>query len=176
MTSWDRLLADPWFPFEGHLTVKVLAPPVVPEPARAGERADDCDTCARRDEEFIWTDQVWALRGVRDTSLPGVVLLVTRDHHDSFSDLPDPLLAALGPMTARVERALLSLPDVGRVHVCRWGDGSAHFHQWFLPRPLGAMQMRGSMLPMWLDLMEPLPAPQVDAALAVIAAAMSEGP
>ena len=37
----------------------------------------------------------------------------------------------------RVERAVLALGDVGRVHLYRWGDGGAHFHVWFVPRPLG---------------------------------------
>jgi len=175
MTALDELLADPWFPFQGQLSVKPLEPPVVPEPARLGEGAQDCLSCARPDDDYVWASPDWAVLGYRQTPLPGVVLLVTRDHYDSYADLPDRLLAEVGPMTARVERAVLSTGGVARVHVYRWGDGSAHFHQWFMPRPLGALQLRGSMLPMWLDLLPPLPADEVDGALAAVSAAMRAG-
>lgn len=128
------------------MRVKALEPLLVPEPARSGESADDCVSCARPRQEFVWANQDWALQAAGETSLPGVVLLVTRGDYDSYADLPDRLATQLGPMTARAERAL--------------------------PRPLGAIQLRGSTLTMWLDLLPVLPAPQVDAALAVIAQAM----
>ncbi len=41
-------------------------------------------------------------------------------------------------MTVRLERAIRSLDGVARVHVNRWGDGSAHLHLWFLARPYRA--------------------------------------
>ena len=175
MTPLDELVADPWFPFHGQIAVKPLQAPLVPEPARSAESAADCATCARPESEILWADADWAVQAYRDSPFPGVVLLVTRGHYDSYADLPQRLLAQLGPMTARVERAVLSVGDVARVHVCRWGDGSAHFHQWFLPRPLGALQLRGSMLPMWMDLLPVLPADAVDAALATISASMRAG-
>jgi diadenosine tetraphosphate (Ap4A) HIT family hydrolase len=175
VTRLDDLFADPWFPFTGDIRVKDLEPPQIPEPARAGETAQGCRGCERKDADFVWCNQDWALQADRESSFPGVVLLVTRAHYDSFADLPDHLLVELGPMTARVERAVLSMGDVARVHVLRWGDGSGHFHLWFMPRPLGAMQLRGSMFPMWLDLLEPLPTEAIDAALATIASAMRAG-
>jgi hypothetical protein len=52
-----------------------------------------------------------------------------------------------------VEWAVLSLGNVGRVHVNRWGDGGAHFHVWFLPRPLGMLEARNMMLPLWQDVL-----------------------
>ena len=99
----------------------------------------------------------------RPTSRPsslGLVLLETRDHYDSFADMPDDLLAELGPLTARIERAILGLGGIARVHVLRYGDGGEHFHLWFMPRPLGALQMRGSMLPVWMDVLPKLPEAQ----------------
>jgi diadenosine tetraphosphate (Ap4A) HIT family hydrolase len=175
VTPLHELIDDPWFPFEGEIVVKALQPAVVPEPPRSGVVADDCSLCTDPDAGFVWANADWRLRADRDTPCPGVVLLVPRDHYDSYADLPATLLAELGPMTARVERAVLSIGDVARVHVCRWGDGSAHFHQWFLPRPLGALQLRGSMLPMWMDLLPVLPAAEIDSALELIAAAMRAG-
>ena len=53
----------------------------------------------------------------------------------------------------RVERAILALGDVGRVHLYRWGDGGAHFHVWFMPRPLGMLEASGMMLPLWEDVL-----------------------
>jgi diadenosine tetraphosphate (Ap4A) HIT family hydrolase len=175
MTSLEELVADPWFPFEGAISVKALQDRVVPEPARAGHAAADCAVCARPESDYIWANADWALRPDRDTPFPGVALLLTRGHYDSYADLPESLLGQIGAMTARVEKAVLSIGDVAGVHVCRWGDGSAHFHQWFLPRPLGAPQLRGSMLPMRMDLLTVLPADAIDAALATIWAAMRAG-
>ena len=82
--------------------------------------------------------------------------------------------AELGPLTARIERAILSLGGIARVHVLRYGDGGEHFHLWFLPRPLGALQLRGSMLPVWMDVMPKIPEAQAKAAVDRIAAALDE--
>jgi diadenosine tetraphosphate (Ap4A) HIT family hydrolase len=169
-----ELLEDPWFPFTGDVRVKALLAPQVPEPPRH-DLLGDCSECARHDDTYVWTDTHWRLTAYRPTPLPGIVLLVSREHFDSYADLPDHLLAEIGPMTARIERAILGLGGIARVHVARWGDGGAHFHQWFLPRPLGALQMRGSMLAMWLDIMSPVPDAEADEALAQIATALRGG-
>src|SRR5262245_43650277 len=78
-------------------------------------------------------------------------------HADSFSDLADAVAADFGRVAARVERAVLSLDDVARVHLYRWGDGGARFHVWFLPRPLGMLEARGMMLPVWEDVLPTCP-------------------
>lgn len=157
MTPLEELIADPWFPFVGDLRVKSLEPPVVPEPPRDGEQQADCTSCARSDEDYLWVDDNWRVSPLVPTPVPGIVLLQTRGHVDSLIDMPASLLAELGPMSARIERAQLGLGNVARVHICKWGDGGAHFHLWFLPRPLGVLQLRGSMLPMWMDLMPDIP-------------------
>ena len=54
---------------------------------------------------------------------------------------------------ARLERAILSRGDVGRVHLYRWGDGGSHFHAWLMPRPLGMLEASGMMLPLWEDVL-----------------------
>ena len=59
--------------------------------------------------------------------------------------------ADFGRVVARVERAILSLGDIARVHLYRWGDGGAHFHVWLIPRPLGMVEAAGMMLPIWED-------------------------
>jgi hypothetical protein len=73
---------------------------------------------------------------------------------------------------ARVERAILSLGDVARVHVYRYGDGGAHFHVWLLPRPLGMVEAAGMMLPVWEDVLPNVPDDELRAAAERVAAAM----
>jgi diadenosine tetraphosphate (Ap4A) HIT family hydrolase len=87
------------------------------------------------------------------TSLPGTVWLTTRVHVDSFLDLPPDLAAGFGVLAGRIEKAILGLGDVGRVHLYRWGDGGAHFHVWFIPRPLGMLEASKMMLPLWEEVL-----------------------
>ena len=92
----------------------------------------------------------------RPTGLPMVLILESRSHLD-LGDLPNLLAAELGVMTVRLERAIRSLDGVARVHVNRWGDGSAHLHMWFLARPYGRLQLRGTFLSLWDDILPPDP-------------------
>jgi hypothetical protein len=39
------------------------------------------------------------------------------------------------------------------VHLYRWGDGGAHFHVWFIPRPLGMLEASKMMLPLWEEVL-----------------------
>lgn len=168
-----ELLPDTWFAFEGSdVRIKALDERVVPEPDRHGERGENCGACARPDSDYLWTNEHWRVRPYLPTPIAGIVLLESRAHHDSYSDLTPDLLAEVGPMTKKIEDAVLAMGDVGRVHMVRWGDGGEHFHFWFMPRPLGALQLRGSMLPVWMDVLADLPDEEARAALAKIASAL----
>jgi diadenosine tetraphosphate (Ap4A) HIT family hydrolase len=169
----DELIADSRFPFAGTISVKPLDAPVVPEPDLAGVDPATCFSCGRPDTDYVWTDDRWRLVAPQPSQLRGMVVLETRGHYDSFADLPPELLSDFGPVTARVERALLGLGGIARVHVNRWGDGGAHFHVWFMPRPLGMLQLRGSMLPMWLDLLPDLPEEEAGSVLRELGAALA---
>ncbi len=164
------------FPFEGDLRVRVLAAPELPEPARQGEAgAEDCDQCARPDTDFLWTDEHWRLSGPGEPAgLPAMVLLQPRAHHD-LTDLPAGRAAELGPMLQRVERAVLSLGGIARVHVNKWGDGAAHLHLWLIARPEGMMQLRGACLPLWDDVLPKAGADDWARTGRLIAAAMAAG-
>jgi diadenosine tetraphosphate (Ap4A) HIT family hydrolase len=83
----------------------------------------------------------------------GAVWLASRSHVDSFCDLPPDAASTFVDVVARVERGILSLGDVARVHLYRWGDGAAHFHVWLIPRPLGMLEAKGMMLPLWEDVL-----------------------
>ncbi len=67
--------------------------------------------------------------------------------HADVHDLPRPLVDGLGTMIWRMEAALTGLGDVGRAQPARWGDGAERLHLWFLVRPEGRAQTRGSFLP-----------------------------
>jgi diadenosine tetraphosphate (Ap4A) HIT family hydrolase len=146
------------FPFEGDLLIKVLDAPELPEPPRDGEDgAATCSQCARPDGDYVWTDEHWRVAMPAEAAaLPALVLLQPRGHHD-LADLPPERAAELGPMLQRVERAVTALGGIGRVHQNRWGDGGAHLHFWLVARPAGMMQLRGTCLPIWDDLLPKVP-------------------
>jgi hypothetical protein len=109
----------------------------------------------------------------RPTGLPMVLILECRSHLD-LGDLPNLLAAELGVMTVRLERAIRTLDEVARVHVNRWGDGSAHLHMWFLARPYGRLQLRGTFLSLWDDILPVIPEQQWRGNLALVAAWLAE--
>jgi diadenosine tetraphosphate (Ap4A) HIT family hydrolase len=141
-------------PYQEPLVAREPGPRQVPEPPRRGEPGGPpCAICGGKTTPAVWSDENWTLHPPVGGSLPGAVWLASRVHADSFSDLPEELQADFGHVTANVERAILALGDVGRVHLYRWGDGGAHFHVWFLPRPLGMLEATGMMLPLWEDVL-----------------------
>jgi diadenosine tetraphosphate (Ap4A) HIT family hydrolase len=123
------------FPFEGEMRPRELLAPITREPPRLGAGGFDCVRCEGPDEDYLWTTDRWRLRELGPTGLPVVLMLEPRGHLAEPGDLPEQLAAELGVLLARVERAVRSVPGVGRVHVCRWGDGGEHLNWWFLARP-----------------------------------------
>ncbi|MGK5673818.1 hypothetical protein ACSNOB_13375 [Micromonospora sp. URMC 106] len=164
----------PSFPFEGDLRVKRLDDPVPVEPPRKGEGHRECTACNAPDDAYIWVGERWRVRAMdRPTGLPMVLILESRSHLD-LGDLPNLLAAELGVMTVRLERAIRSLDGVARVHVNRWGDGSAHLHMWFLARPYGQLQLRGTFLSLWDSILPPISEAQWRENLALVAAWLAE--
>jgi diadenosine tetraphosphate (Ap4A) HIT family hydrolase len=155
--STKPLTGNELWPFDADLETRPLEPPIVPEPARWGVDGVDCRSCEPDPTLDAWHDERWLVRiPAEPTGLPIVAILLSRAHHD-LETLPGELTAELGPMIQRVARAIGRLDDVGRVHVNRWGDGSEHFHVWFLPRPKGMWQLRGALLAAWDDLLPKVP-------------------
>ncbi len=147
----------PTFPFVGAFAIRRLDPPVEIEPDREGEHPSTCTSCGTSDDDgYIWVDERWRVRALpRPSGLPAALVLETRSHLD-LGDLSNLLATELGILTVRLERAMRSLDGVARVHVYRWGDGSAHLHVWFLARPYGQLQLRGTFLPLWDDVLPPI--------------------
>jgi hypothetical protein len=151
------ILESEIFPFETDgLRAKAFQPPVIPEPPRAGESGKPCHRCGRTDD-VLWENDRWMLTPSQITSLPFSGMLESRDHLD-FGELDSGMAAEMGQLIVACERAARSLDGVGRVHVYVWGDGSSHAHVWFLARPAGLLQLRGSSLADWTDLLPPRPA------------------
>ncbi len=170
----EALEHDDLFPFEGEIRLKPMAPPILPEPTRRGAGGADCWNCSDQATAVLWSDERWMVRhGDAPSGLPAVVTLIPRQHHD-VDDLPAQLATELGMMISRVSRAIGRIPGVGRVHFSRWGDGSEHFHLWFLARPRGQWQMRGAMLAAWDDILPKLPEAEWRANLQVIADGLRE--
>lgn len=173
--SAEPVLGGPFFPFEGDIRVRPLDEPVVPEPPRRGEPGGQpCPACTDREKNLVWRNDLWRLHaGFEPTGLPMVAVLNSIEH-TTLHDMPAPLAASLGTMIQRVVRAISTIKGVGRVHFHRYGDGSEHFHMWFLARPLGMMQLRGPMLAVWDDLLPHVPDDEFQANLRTIAAALDQ--
>jgi len=154
----SRLTAWEIFPFESDgLRVVPLKKPELPESSRRGEDGLPCDSCESIGRGEVWHDSRWRLITFSEPSgAPLVMMLLPKDHFD-LTDLPDDLAGELGRLVVHVARAIESLPHVARAHVSRWGDGGAHLHVFFLARPEGFVQLRGTCLAIWDDLLSPTP-------------------
>ncbi len=160
-------------PYEEPLVVRAPGARVLPEPPRRGEPGGEpCGICAGQTTSAVWSDDNWSLHPPIGGSLPGAVWLASKKHVDSFKDLPEDAAADFGRVIGDVERGILSLGDVGRVHLYRWGDGAAHFHVWMLPRPLGMLEAHGMMLPLWEDALPNVSDDELRAAAEKVALAM----
>ena len=127
---------------------------------------------AKRSGSF-WVNERWRLWSFdKPTGLPLIVLLEPREHYAEPGDLPEDVAADLGVMLARIERAIRGLGELGRVHVCRWGDGGEHLHGWFLARPARLPQLIGSFAAIWDDILPPVPEDVWRADLQALAAAL----
>jgi len=161
------------FPFDGEMRPRVLRPPEEVERPRFGEGGVDCGRCAAPDESYLWTNENWRLWAFdKPTGLPFVVLLESRAHYGEPGDLPDELAADLGVLVCRIEREIRALGHIGRVHVCRWGDGGEHLHWWFMARPARIPQLIGSFAAIWDDILPPVPEEIWRADLAALADAL----
>jgi len=160
------------WPFEGDVRPRELGPPVEREAPRAGEGGVDCYRCGQPDDAYLWTNDTWRLVAPPRNGLPVVVLLEPRAHCD-FGSIPDELVSEIGPMLVRVEAAVRAVAHVGRVHVCRWGDGSEHLHWWFMGRPERLPQVIGTLAAIWDDVLPPTPDDVWEENLAAVVGALA---
>jgi diadenosine tetraphosphate (Ap4A) HIT family hydrolase len=146
------------WPFDGAVRPRALLPPLPEEPPRHGAGGVGCWACATPDRDFLWTSERWrAAPPAIEYALPLMLLLYPREHYAEPGDLPDDLAAELGVLLARIERAVRSVGEIGRVHVCRYGDGSEHLHWWFIARPARLPQVKTSLVTIWDEVLPLLP-------------------
>ncbi len=154
--DWDIF---PWTVVDGKVAPRTLPAPS-DEPARWGESPDKpCGACADGfdPEQVVWDDEQWVLtHHGAPSGLPLVLTLHTREHLD-LGHLDDDLASQLGRITNRLVRIMEHLPEIGRVHVSRWGDGGSHFHLWFVARTARLTHVLGSPAVDWDDIIPPGP-------------------
>lgn len=175
---WNSAEWQTW-PFDGDLTVRKLQPPVSEEPARHGAGGDGCRQCEKAGlsnpyEYVAWRDGI-AMLGAPfgGTSLPFLAFLMPRRHAD-LADLTSEEARRMGELQASLERAVTDVLDVPRVHLCRWGDGSEHLHWWVYGRPTGVLQLRGTFLSHWDDLLPSRDPAALRADLDLVASRLAE--
>jgi diadenosine tetraphosphate (Ap4A) HIT family hydrolase len=171
--SLSRITAWEIFPFEPDgLRVVPLKRPELPESPRRGEDGLACGACAGTGEGKVWEDDRWRLIAFSQPSgTPLVLMLQPKDHYD-LTDLPDDLAGELGRLVVHTARAVESMTHIARAHVSRWGDGGAHLHIFFFARPEGFIQLRGTCLAIWDDLLPPTPRDVRDADATSVARAL----
>ena len=109
------------------------------------------------------------------TGLPVIVLVEPREHFAGPADLPEELAREMGVMLGRVERAVLAVGGIGKVHIGRWGEGAEHLHWWFIARPEGQAQMRSSFAEIWDEVLPPTPREIWEDNLARVVRALEDG-
>lgn len=150
----------PIFPFDTDgLRMQEVRDPELPEPPRDGEDGPEgCWRCTGGGGgDVVWEDEHWLLTMTLEPQSVPSLTLHPRAHLD-FHDLTDELGAELGVLLVRAQRALASIAGVGRVHVYKWGDGSAHLHVFVVARPAGMIQLKGMYLTTWMFALPALPA------------------
>ena len=163
--EWDIF---PWEVVDGELRAKVVPRPTPAEPQRDGAGGLDCFNCrGDGDAVRIWENDRWKVtRLPQPGGMPLVLWLSSREHLD-YPDMDDALAGEYGRISVWLTRIMSRLPHVGRVHVCRWGDGSEHLHVWFVARPSRLPGIKGSLALVWDEM---LPAAPEDVWLADAAA------
>ena len=167
MVSWEV------FPFERDgLTPRPLTQYAVPEPDRR-KAPEACGTCKAlgREDLVLHTGERLAVVRPGGCNLPFVANVVSR-HHEVLDDLDDDGHVELGRLIGRTYQALRALDDVGNVHVCKWENGGGHLSVALLARPLGVLQLRGSNLTVWADMLPATPEDELAARAEQVRAAL----
>ena len=168
MADWEV------FPFEREgLRARPLTEYADPEPDRR-KPPEECKTCAAlgRDDLVLHTGERLAVIRPGGTSLPFVANVVSRTH-ELLDDLDDDGHVELGRLVARTYAAVQALDGVGNVHITKWENGTGHFSMNVMARPRGVLQLRGSNLPVWADMLPNIPQAEYDARAEVVRAALA---
>ena len=168
--EWDIF---PWEQVDGTWQPKVLRPPVAAEEPRRGEGGKPCACRDGAPEHAIWRNERWVVTTTeKPVGMPLMLFLYPREHLD-FEEMDDDLASEFGRVTSWLHRIMAHLPNIGRVHVCKWGDGGAHMHVWFIARTARLPHVLGSMAVEWNEMLPPVPEDVWRADLKHVAARMA---
>lgn len=158
--DWEKW---PSWPFAGNLTPRALDAPADDEPLRRGAGGIDCHACAAAADPgadpwtLWWDDTAMLVLPEHGAAVPFAAFLMPLGHSD-LAGLPDATAARMGLLLTAIERAVIDVLAVPRIQAMRWGDGGEHLHWWLLGRPTGALQLRGTFLSHWDDILPLAPA------------------
>ncbi len=150
MTRWDV------FPYES-VTVAPLTELELPEP-RGDTSAEGCRVCRGQDDTAhrLWSGESFFVARRSSTSLLFWAIVAPRTHR-TLDQLDGDELAEMGHVLGRTFRAVETLDGVGRVHITKWENNTGHLLWNVLARPEGVLQLRGSNLPAWADMLPDVP-------------------
>lgn len=161
------------WPWTGELSPKALDAPVDVEPARRGAGGVECGQCAGAaslDPGYVvWHDDLFFLGlPFEPRGLPFALFLMPRRHAE-LATLTVNEAARQGELLAAIDASAQAVLDVPRIQVALWGDGSEHLHWWLYARPTGMLQLRGTFLSHWDDLLPAAPAAEFRADQVLVA-------
>ncbi len=143
------------WPWDEGYVVRTLDGPT-DEPLRGGAGGVDCLVCGANDDpgdHVIWWDETaMVIRKIEGSPLPFMAFLMPRRHAD-LGTLTESEAARMGVLLTLIERSVTEVLDVPRIHASRWGDGGEHLHWWLYGRPRGVLQLRGTFLALWEDIL-----------------------
>ena len=171
MVEWEV------FPFEREgLRPRELVDYADPEPDRR-QAPEKCKTCLAlgRDDLVLHTGERLAVIRPGGTNLPFAANVVARAH-ETLDDLDDDGHVEMGRLVSRTYLAIKALEGIGNVHINKWENGAGHLSVTLLARPLGVLQLRGSNLPAWADMLPPTPSDELDARASRVRAALAGDP
>lgn len=150
MTRWDV------FPYES-VTVAPLTELELPEPL-GDTSPEGCKVCRGREDTtlVLWSSENFAVARRASTSLLFWATVFSRSHR-TLDELDADELAEMGQVLGQAFRAVSALDGVGRVHITKWENNTGHLLWNLLARPEGVLQLRGSNLPAWADLLPDVP-------------------
>jgi hypothetical protein len=168
MADWEV------FPFEREgLRARPLEEYAVPEPDRR-KAPEDCKTCTALGRDDLVLHRGSRLGVIRPGGCNLVfVANVVSLSHEMLDDLDDEGHVELGRLVGRTYAAMKALDGVGNVHVNKWENGTGHLSVTLLARPEGVLQLRGSNLAAWADMLPPTPADELDARAVLVREALA---
>ncbi len=154
MTRWAV------FPYES-VTAAPLTELELPEPL-GDTSPEGCRVCRAQADgtHELWSSEHFAVARRASTSLLFWATVAVRSHR-TLDELDGDELADMGQVLGRTFRAVSALDGVGRVHINKWENNTGHLLWNVLARPEGVLQLRGSNLPAWADMLPDVPEPEL---------------